>query len=117
MEELFLEYPPSVNTYWRNVRGRTILSKKAKEYSDSVLCSAWDCGISKTISDNVFVEIDLYPPDRRKRDLDNTLKAIFDGLQKSGVISDDSIIKKIMVEMHDFNDGIRSGANVRINKI
>ena len=34
--EIVLPYPPSVNTYWRAVKGRVILSKKGREYRHAV---------------------------------------------------------------------------------
>jgi Holliday junction resolvase RusA-like endonuclease len=36
--------------------------------------------------------VDAYPPDRRRRDLDNILKAILDALQHAGCYADDSQI-------------------------
>ena len=44
--------------------------------------------------------IDLYVwwPDRRKRDLDGPVKVIFDALVKAGVISDDAEIRYFSVE-------------------
>ena len=43
--------------------------------------------------------IKAYPPDRRKRDLDNIMKATQDSLQKGGAMFDDSQIKKLHAEM------------------
>ena len=43
------------------------------------------------------MEITLFPPDRRKRDLDNYLKALFDAITKSGFWVDDSQIDQLMV--------------------
>ena len=43
------------------------------------------------------MEIALYPPDRRKRDIDNVLKPTLDALQKAGVYKDDSQIVRLNV--------------------
>jgi crossover junction endodeoxyribonuclease RusA len=44
------------------------------------------------------VEVKLHPPDRRRRDLDNLLKALLDALQHAGVYADDSLIDRLSVE-------------------
>ena len=44
----------------------------------------------------VFVELTFYPPDRRRRDVSNLLKVIFDGLQGS-VYADDYQIAEFRV--------------------
>jgi crossover junction endodeoxyribonuclease RusA len=38
------------------------------------------------------MEIDLYPPDRRRRDIDNTQKALLDSLAHGGAYHDDGQI-------------------------
>ncbi|WP_134871266.1 RusA family crossover junction endodeoxyribonuclease, partial [Cronobacter sakazakii] len=44
------------------------------------------------------VEITLYPPDARRRDIDNYNKALFDALTHAGVWEDDSQVKRMLVE-------------------
>ncbi|AMO47598.1 Crossover junction endodeoxyribonuclease rusA [Enterobacter sp. FY-07] len=44
------------------------------------------------------VEIILYPPDARRRDIDNYNKALFDALTHAGVWEDDSQVKRMLVE-------------------
>ena len=44
------------------------------------------------------VSILAYPPDRRRRDLDNTLKAPLDVLARCGVYEDDSQIARLLIE-------------------
>jgi crossover junction endodeoxyribonuclease RusA len=40
----------------------------------------------------------LYPPDRRRRDIDNVCKALLDSLTFAGLIEDDSLIDKLTIE-------------------
>ena len=40
----------------------------------------------------------LYPPDQRRRDIDNYNKALFDALTLTGVWEDDSQVKRMLVE-------------------
>jgi len=41
--------------------------------------------------------VELFPPDRRKRDVDNILKALLDALTHAGVYEDDSFIDDLRV--------------------
>lgn len=50
------------------------------------------------ITVNVEVSVLLFPPDKRQRDLDNYLKALFDSLTHAGVWGDDKQIKRFTVE-------------------
>jgi hypothetical protein len=46
------------------------------------------------------VQLDLFPPDARRRDWDNFQKGIWDSLQHAGVYLDDSQVKRAVIEMH-----------------
>ena len=43
------------------------------------------------------VEIEAFPPDKRKRDLDNILKSLLDSLTHAGVWEDDSQIEDLRI--------------------
>jgi len=77
--EYRLPWPPSVNHYWHQRGSRRFLSAKARDYS-------------------VAVSIVLRPPDRRRRDIDNTAKAILDALAGAGVYDDDCQIDRLLIE-------------------
>jgi len=51
------------------------------------------------------VDIELYPPDRRRRDIDNTLKALLDSLQHGGAYFNDSQVKRLTITMREPVDG------------
>jgi crossover junction endodeoxyribonuclease RusA len=91
-----LPYPPTINTYWRSVKGRVLISKAGREYRQTVCqCTRH----TKTIPLNcrLSVEIDAYMPDKRKRDIDNLPKAILDSLSHAGVWVDDSQIDELKI--------------------
>jgi len=45
--------------------------------------------LQKPIEGKVKVHIDVFPPDKRKRDLDNINKCLLDSIQHAGIIKDD----------------------------
>jgi len=52
------------------------------------------------------VDILVFPPDNRRRDLDNVLKAILDSLEDAKVFKDDSLIDDLRVRRMDtFKNG------------
>ncbi len=44
------------------------------------------------------VEIEVYPPDRRRRDIDNVQKALLDALEHGRAFRDDSQIVELKIE-------------------
>ena len=87
-----LPYPPTANMLWRRVGNKTLLSAQGRTYRSDVAARLFPC---KRLSGVLRVEIDVYPPDRRKRDLDNTLKASLDAMAKGGAYFDDNQIAEL----------------------
>ena len=87
---LTLPYPPSINRYYRTFRGRILISKPGRDYRLAVIETVdgteWDW------PGRVALRLDVHPPDRRKRDLDNIQKPLLDALQHSGILEDDSLV-------------------------
>ena len=101
MIELTLPWPPTVNTYWRNFNGRTIISAKGREYRKAVAGQVLIQRAAKRVDYAVKVEIKAYRPDRRRRDLDNLLKALLDSMIYAGVMQDDALIEDLRVYWAD----------------
>lgn len=93
-----LPWPPSVNMYWRNIGGRAIISRKGREYRQSVELAVLLSGGRRNLQGDLAVVIIATPPDRRRRDLDNLLKGPLDGLAKAGVYEDDFQIARLSIE-------------------
>jgi len=94
--ELTLPDPPSVNSTWRDVNGRVILSKRYRD---------WILEAGRAVAAQLPAQaplkhyrlwIDATPPDRRARDLDNLIKPTSDLLKRAGVIEDDSKARAII---------------------
>ena len=99
-----LPFPPSMNHYWRRVGARTLISKKGREYRAAV--EAIIRGLGHGIFDGPLgILIEAYPPDRRRRDLDNLLKAPLDAMQSAGLYVDDYQIDHIDLRRGGCVDG------------
>ena len=97
MIELTLPWPPSVNTVWRRVGNRTVLSKRGREYRREVAAAIAEQWQGDPLTGRLAVELNLWAPDRRKRDIDNSLKAALDALTHAGVWDDDELIDRLVV--------------------
>ena len=84
-----LPYPPSMNTYWRNFRGRTIIGKPGREFREAVIQFVIDNNIPKFGDKKLKITLILRPRDKRKIDIDNRIKAVLDALEHAGVFDDD----------------------------
>jgi Holliday junction resolvase RusA-like endonuclease len=56
---------------------------------------------------DIEVEYNLFWNDKRKRDIENYIKAISDTLVEYTVIEDDSLIRRMVVEYHKGNKETR----------
>jgi len=110
---LTLPWPPSTNRYWRNVAGRTVLSKAGRLYKETVTTTVREqLGMPvQAMTGPVAVHIDLCPPDKRRRDIDNHAgKGLLDALQAAGVYEDDSQI----IELHAYMRGTEKGGRCTV---
>jgi Holliday junction resolvase RusA-like endonuclease len=96
MLDLELPYPPSVNHYWRRVGVRMLLSRGGRAFRDAVGSILAARGV-RPLDGPLAVQIDVFPPDHRRRDLDNLQKALLDALQHGGAYHDDSQIDVLVL--------------------
>lgn len=117
MVVLELKYPPSINHYWRMGNHRIYLSEEGRRYK-SIVAGIVRCARVQPFTSDVSLKIEAYPPDRRRRDLDNIQKAVWDALTDAGLYEDDSQVKhveawmleplergKVIVTVDDFSSG------------
>ena len=109
MGEVYLTlpcWPPSTNRLWRSTTSKTglpcvYLDQKARAFYNSVKFivsknkAALDA--AKLQDSNIGLSIKLFPPDKRKRDIDNVLKALLDSLTKAGAWQDDSQVSYLEI--------------------
>ncbi len=97
MLQFELPFPPSVNHYWRMWRGRIVISPEGRAYRERVTGILRSAGV-QPMSGSLAVSIEAYPPDRRRRDLDNLQKSLLDSLQHGGAFHDDAQIVWLLIE-------------------
>jgi crossover junction endodeoxyribonuclease RusA len=112
MIELILPWPPSVNTYKKV--GALTTTRNGKLYQTRVNTQEtkdfyyyvwlkirelnWFKRKMKPIETTLEATIHLYPPDCKKRDIDNVIKPLLDSLVKGQLIKDDSQFSRLLIE-------------------
>lgn len=84
-----LPWPPSNNRYYRHNRGRTHISAEGQAYRDNVARIIKNAMLDIGLAIPVKIRIECHMPDRRRRDLDNILKAPLDALTHAGLLDDE----------------------------
>ena len=84
-----MPYPPSVNHYYLRTQSGVTIGERGRKYRRDVALLLHKhrgaCGDKRLV-----ITINVYPPDKRRRDLDNLLKCTLDSLQHATVFNDDS---------------------------
>ena len=113
MIQFELPWPPSVNSYYRHLSrgpmaGRTLISAKGRTYRQDCIAYLYEQNVRTGMySGRLGLVIAAYPPDRRKRDLDNLLKATLDALMFAKVIKDDGDIDELGIARREVMPGGR----------
>lgn len=92
-----LPYPPTVNNLFVNGANGRFKSKAYSAWREAASYSIMEQGRQR-MRGCVSLAIALVKPDKRKRDLSNTIKAIEDLLVAMAVIEDDSLVQRISIQ-------------------
>ena len=115
MIELELPFPPSVNHYYRRVGPRTLISREGRAYRERVAFLLTILGV-RPVRGPIHMRIDVYPPDNRRRDLDNLQKSLWDSLQHGGAYHDDSQVVRFEVERREVVPGGKVIVSIEENR-
>jgi crossover junction endodeoxyribonuclease RusA len=74
------------------------ISKAGKEFKSKVSDYVVEYKVPKLGTARLEMKVVLYPRDRRKQDIDNRIKALWDALGDAGVFDDDEQIDVLMIE-------------------
>lgn len=101
-----LPYPPSVNHYWRRVGARTLISRGGRLFREEICARLAGGGPRRPpAGGRIALCMDAFPPDRRRRDLDNIQKPVLDALEHAGVYEDDSQVDLLITRRGPVSDG------------
>ena len=95
---VFLPFPPTVNSYYSAGHGKVrYVSKAGHLFREKVLIEINEQCAGIQLDGRLNVEVILYPPDRRTRDLDNYMKALLDAITHAGLWVDDEQIDQLSI--------------------
>lgn len=107
-----LPYPPSVNHLYFNASTGRVMRQEGRVYKQAVLAAVLRAlnGRPAAYEGRLGLDIAVYFPDRRKRDLDNLIKITQDSLTSAGVWLDDKQIK----DLHIWQAGMQKGGKLEV---
>lgn len=97
MLELHLNWPPTVNNYYTKTKRGIFISKKGREFREGIITAVNEQAPGVFLDSPIECKVILSPPDKRKRDLDNYMKALLDAITHSGLWEDDSLIDQLFI--------------------
>ena len=97
MIQLNLPWPPSVNHYYQRTKRGTSIGPRGINFRAAVAGCVQSQTSHSFDEQRIRIRIVAYPPDRRRRDLDNILKATLDALEHSGLYANDYQIADLQV--------------------
>jgi crossover junction endodeoxyribonuclease RusA len=106
--EIELPRPPSVNRLWRISGKRLYRSAQYMDWLNLSMAILKEAGFT-AIKGKYKIIIRVARPDKRRRDIDNFVKATQDLLERAGVIEDDCLCEAVLCRW------VEKGPPMRIN--
>lgn len=102
-----LPMPPSVNGYWLVKPKGKYLSAKARKFRSEVIAYVASLGHIRTQTGRIRAQVTIHGRDKRKFDIDNYQKALWDALTHARVIDDDELIDELNIKRGEIIKGGR----------
>jgi crossover junction endodeoxyribonuclease RusA len=90
--------------------GQRYLDRSVREFRSKVAESINEQAPGLKLDYPLFMEVYLFMPDKRKRDVDNYMKGLLDSLTEAGLWEDDSLVD----QLHIYRGELVKGGLVRI---
>lgn len=113
--EIIIPWPPTANKYYRMWQNRMLISSKGRKYKSTVAEVARRAKWKSLGKSRLAIEIILYPPDRRRYDIDNRIKPTLDALEEAGLFDNDEQIDDLHISRGKIGRPPR--AHLFINKL
>ena len=104
MTVIKVTYPTVTGNHYKTInfaRRRVFVTKAGQMYRLAIKADLMGSGAVKGYDVPLSVKMKIVPPDRRRRDIDNICKTLFDALTLAGLWTDDKLIKHLTVEVAD----------------
>ena len=88
---------PSINHYYRRVGNKILISREGREFRQAVMRLLAGSRGDFCRDAKLALMLDAFPPDRRRRDLDNLLKPSLDALEHAEIFENDGDIDLLVV--------------------
>lgn len=111
--EFFVSIPPTVNNYYVKTRNGVFISKAGKAFREKAAEDIIQQVGGVHLTGHFHVEIIMFFNDRRRRDLDNYLKALLDAITHSSLWSDDCLVDQLVI-MRGRTDSPKRESYVRV---
>ena len=104
---LNLPLPPSINSYWGFSGHRRFINKAGIAFKEAVADYVAEYRVPSLGTARLEFQVTLSPKDKRRQDIDNRIKALWDALSDNGagVFCDDSQIDVLIVHRGEIKKG------------
>lgn len=95
-----------------NKYGKSYIPSEYKEYEDKVKMACRKAYKGEPIDEKCIMILKLYFADKRNRDAHNYPKSICDGIEKSGLISNDKLFKPVYIKEYRVDSNPRAEVEI-----